>query len=127
MSEEREAIRQWRNDFFDRTSREPTPTEAWYAALKWQAARHTTHLSNLLARIHRDGGHYEAEHGTEKAVAEADKRIAELNGAQSELEECAKKLLDFVDGLLLPVQDYAGVQETLERLRALLARAQAKE
>ena len=39
MSEEREAVRQWRNDFFDRTSREPTPTEAWYAALKWQASR----------------------------------------------------------------------------------------
>lgn len=37
------------------------------------------HLSNLLARIHRDGGHYEAEHGTDKAVADADARVAMLN------------------------------------------------
>lgn len=231
--------------------------EGWKAALEWQAARHTPHLSNLLARIHRDGGHYEAEHGTEKAVAEAEKRIAELNGgameqepiyayewdeypgvvyrdfeyccrngrypdrtltlyaahigdngakgaiaqnvldhcwrmykvgqisadhtakqvfdetlqsfadwlrgsqpaeskpeneaianltatlireateryrlegllAESkrlELEACAKKLLDFVDDLPLPIQAYTKVQETLERLRGLLARAQAK-
>lgn len=36
------------------------------------------HLSNLLARIHRDGGHYEAEHGTDKAVADADDKVARL-------------------------------------------------
>ena len=30
-------------------------------------------LSNLLARLHRDGGHYEAEHGTAKAVVDAEK------------------------------------------------------
>ena len=30
-------------------------------------------LSNLLARLHRDGGHYEAEHGTAKAVIDAEK------------------------------------------------------
>lgn len=29
------------------------------------------HTSNLLAVIHRDGGHYEQEHGTDKAVADA--------------------------------------------------------
>jgi len=40
---------------------------AWCAAEKEQAAR----VSNLLAVIHRDGGHYEQEHGTEKAVADA--------------------------------------------------------
>ena len=28
-------------------------------------------LGGLLAVIHRDGGHYQAEHGTEKAVADA--------------------------------------------------------
>ena len=28
-------------------------------------------LSNLLAVIHSDGGHYQAEHGTEKAVKDA--------------------------------------------------------
>ena len=37
------------------------------------------HLSNLLARIHRDGGHYEAQHGIDKAVADADDKVAQLN------------------------------------------------
>lgn len=37
------------------------------------------HLMNLLARIHRDGGHYVAEHGLEKAVADADAIVARLN------------------------------------------------
>ncbi|MCO5157521.1 MAG: hypothetical protein M9945_12375 [Aquamicrobium sp.] len=35
-------------------------------------------LSSLLARIHRDGGHYEAEHGTEKAWADADAIVASI-------------------------------------------------
>lgn len=34
------------------------------------------HIGNLLARIHRDGGHYQAEHGNEKAVADADIAVA---------------------------------------------------
>lgn len=29
-------------------------------------------LGNLLAVIHRDGGHYQAEHGTEKAAKDAE-------------------------------------------------------
>lgn len=45
-------------------------------------------LSNLLARIHRDGGHYEHEHGTAKAVEDADKIIADLYGQVEELR-CA--------------------------------------
>ena len=32
-------------------------------------------LSNLLARIHRDGGHHEADHGTEPSVRAADKKV----------------------------------------------------
>lgn len=34
-------------------------------------------LSNLLAMIHRDGGHYEAKHGTEKAVEDAKEIVCE--------------------------------------------------
>ena len=34
------------------------------------------HLSNLLARIHRDGGHYESAHGTDLAVEHADVKVA---------------------------------------------------
>ena len=36
-------------------------------------------LVTLLCRIHRDGGHYLAEHGLDKAVADADIKVAELN------------------------------------------------
>lgn len=39
-------------------------------------ARH--HLSNLLARIHRDGGHCEAEHGTVKSVVSAEQIIVDM-------------------------------------------------
>lgn len=36
------------------------------------------HLQNLLARIHRDGGHYTERHGLEKSVADADAIVARL-------------------------------------------------
>ena len=42
------------------------------------------HLSNLLARIHRDGGHYEADHGTAKAAGDADTIVANLYAAEAE-------------------------------------------
>jgi hypothetical protein len=32
-------------------------------------------LGNLLARIHGDGGHYQAEHGTEQAAKDAEAKI----------------------------------------------------
>ena len=32
-------------------------------------------LSNLLAYIHRDDGHYESEYGTEKAVKDAIEKV----------------------------------------------------
>ena len=32
-------------------------------------------ISNLLAVIHRDGGHYEAKHGLLKAVEDAEKKV----------------------------------------------------
>ena len=35
-------------------------------------------LSKLLARIHRDGGHYEQEHGREKATEDADNIVATM-------------------------------------------------
>ena len=38
-------------------------------------------LLNLLCRIHRDGGHYIAKHGLDKAVEDADIRVAEQNAA----------------------------------------------
>lgn len=41
------------------------------------------HLGNLLARIHRDGGHYQEKHGTEKAVADADAAVVALLTAEA--------------------------------------------
>lgn len=46
--------------------------------------------SNLLARIHRDGGHYESLHGTAKAVADADAIIAK---AFADLDELSTRLI----------------------------------
>jgi hypothetical protein len=55
------------------------------------------HLGNLLAIIHRDGGHYQAEHGTQKAVADAIQWASEQHaraeaaeGRVRELEEALK-------------------------------------
>lgn len=53
--------------------------EAVVAALEELTKESKQHLSNLLARIHRDGGHYEAEHGTQKAVQDADLLVATLH------------------------------------------------
>lgn len=44
-------------------------------------------LSSLLARIHGDGGHYEDEHGTEQAAADADVKIVKLRAALQEYED----------------------------------------
>lgn len=36
-----------------------------------------TKVSHLLARIHRDGGHYEDRHGTDEAIARAEEIVTE--------------------------------------------------
>jgi len=41
-------------------------------------------LGELLAVIHRDGGHYEALHGTEKAVDDGITHIHEFRAAMEE-------------------------------------------
>lgn len=43
---------------------------------------HEKLLLNLLAVIHRDGGHYVAEHGLEKAYVDAAAKVAPLVQAQ---------------------------------------------
>ncbi len=52
-------------------------------------------LGNLLAVIHRDGGHYESEHGTERACADAMQRICDTRaglGAADELAMLVRRL-----------------------------------
>lgn len=48
-------------------------------------------LSSLLARIHRDGGHYEAENGTTEAIIDADLIVANLN-AMFTMREVQKQI-----------------------------------
>lgn len=56
-------------------------------------------LLNLLAVIHRDGGHYVSEHGILKAFEDA-KRIV-LNERSANIEMDVRQLLDLADGLLI--------------------------
>ena len=53
------------------------------------AARLSSQLGNLLAVIHRDGGHYESEHGTEKACADAMQRICDTRAGLGVADELA--------------------------------------
>jgi hypothetical protein len=43
-------------------------------------------LGNLLARIHRDGGHYVDEHGWRKAIDDADTKVINLFAIEAEVE-----------------------------------------
>ena len=49
-------------------------------------------LGNLLAVIHRDGGHYQDAHGTDKAIADAEQRIRATHGAADELAMLVRRL-----------------------------------
>ncbi len=42
-------------------------------------------LRNLLARIHRDGGHYVEEHGLDKALEDAEAKIVEWLALQDKV------------------------------------------
>lgn len=61
-------------------------------------------LINLLCRIHRDGGHYLHAHGLEKACADADTIVAQLNADR----DCE------------PMAEIAALRSGVERLRVLL-------
>lgn len=52
-----------------------------------EAANHR--LGSLLAVIHRDGGHYESEHGTEKACADAATAVHALRQQAQGVDELA--------------------------------------
>jgi hypothetical protein len=43
------------------------------------------HLGNLLAVIHRDGGHYRSEHGDEKATSDAIAAVLVMRQEREEL------------------------------------------
>lgn len=54
-------------------------------------------LRELLARIHRDGGHYVAQHGLNKAVEDADRIVSNLIQQQNLLDEVLEYLEDHAD------------------------------
>ena len=60
-------------------------------------------LGNLLARIHRDGGHYISEHGWDKACAGADEKlvsgIVTISQENDSLKAENAKLLEIAKGM----------------------------
>ena len=60
----------------------------WY--LRGDVLETTKHwLGSLLAVIHRDGGHYESEHGTEKACTDAQQIICDTRAGLVHADELA--------------------------------------
>jgi len=55
--------------------------------------RTQAHLRNLLARIHRDGGHYTEAQGLEASVAAADGIVAKLWGENDAMREALQSLV----------------------------------
>lgn len=64
------------------------------AALRAEVKRFRSQRDNLLARIHRDGGHYLAEHGEAKALQEADMIVAETYAEVERLRADAEGAYD---------------------------------
>jgi hypothetical protein len=54
-------------------------------------------LRNLLARIHRDGGHYVEQHGLETALDAADAKVLELLVMQESLTDTTQVLQFLTD------------------------------
>ncbi|MBV5322597.1 MAG: hypothetical protein JZU60_02030 [Ilumatobacteraceae bacterium] len=77
------------------------------------------HLGNLLAVIHRDGGHYQDAHGTDKAVADAmlivPNLIADLY-AEKSLRHSRESALESL------TQTYVDVVEERSKLEAEVER-----
>jgi hypothetical protein len=67
------------------------------AKLKTQLAEAERQRDNLLARIHRDGGHYTERHGVERSCHDADLRVAEAYGRIDELLAAATDAVDVAD------------------------------
>jgi hypothetical protein len=53
--------------------RQTEPRDTWRGGSSYEASM----LRNLLARIHRDGGHYIEQHGLEKALEDAGAKVVQ--------------------------------------------------
>lgn len=65
------------------------------------------HLGDLLAIIHRDGGHYQAQYGDQKAVDDAHKIWAGLITRAEAAEARVKELEKLCNDTEAQLQDYA--------------------
>lgn len=85
----------WKPQFDEQVERaEAAEAERDEARISLGEAEH--HLSNLLARIHRDGGHYEADHGAVKAAEDADKIVANLYAAEADKARLSDAITAFL-------------------------------
>ena len=73
-------------------------------------------LGSLLAVIHRDGGHYESEHGTEKACADAETAVHVLRGSLEGYVEANRHMKGELDDALEDARKYAEAQREIARL-----------
>lgn len=58
-------------------------------------------VNDLLARIHRDGGHYVSQHGIDKAIADAEERVVALMAERDELLDQKRLMIAALDVVLL--------------------------
>jgi hypothetical protein len=80
-------------------------------------------LGELLAILHGDGGHYETEHGTDKAVADAlIKHYARIVKADKENEELREALRDIYVCIGQGGSAYEITQRTTPIIRAALVK-----
>jgi hypothetical protein len=75
----------------------------------------SNHLGNLLAVIHRDGGHYQGEHGTDKAVADGmlivARVIAERDVLKGELADALRRETGAVESVAEWEREYNDMQK----------------
>ena len=91
--------------------------------------RERHHIYDLLARIHRDGGQYAAEHGVEKACDDAEAQVvtwlATINGIDALIEqarlaerEACAAVCEAISTGLSAYRDGYGASACLEAIRA---------
>lgn len=73
-------------------------------------------LGSLLAVIHRDGGHYEAEHGTARAADDAITAVHVLRGSLEGYVEANRHMKGELDDALEDARKYCEAQREIARL-----------
>jgi hypothetical protein len=128
MSEDAEALR-YSNEVL---------SESEYAeenrSLKSQLTDLREKLTNLLCRIHRDGGHYLHQHGLDKACIDADTKVADLNELSDRTSNpIAERAVEWIKeygeevGILLTYPfNSPPRQKAADNLRAILSQLQER-